>query len=84
MINKDIPKGYAFVFRNKVTCCVSDAVPIGLLIDKKKVEKFKNKDWLKLGGKFSLIKINNRHIGYLDISDIKSIKPPSEEKQYLY
>ena len=75
---------YALVFKYLITCCVADAIPVGIFIDKQSTNCFSDDDWVKVTGVVNLDKLDGNDVVVMALETIEKTEPPSKHAAYLF
>ena len=75
---------YALVFKYLISCCVADAIPVGIFIDKKRAKGFNNDDWVKVTGVVTLDKLDGNNVVVMSLKTIEKVEKPSKSAAYLF
>ena len=70
------------VSRFTITCCVADALAIGVVVDSPKASQFAADSWVRVTGSFSKGELDGKAMPILMADTITPIQPPREP--YLY
>jgi uncharacterized repeat protein (TIGR03943 family) len=85
--NDDVRRKYGektmILYRFMIACCAADAQPVALMVETKSAVNFQAENvWVKVQGRFTLIKDNGKTVPYLRDATISTVTRP--EKEYLY
>lgn len=75
---------YALVFKYLITCCVADAIPVGIFVDKDRTEGFSDNDWVKVTGVVNLGKLDGHDIVIMSLDTIEKVEKPSKNAAYMF
>lgn len=78
----DFPADTFMVARFTVSCCVADALPIGLPVTLADGSQFKDGDWVHVQGTFKAGMFVDQEVPILQVASIEAIEQP--EHPYLY
>ena len=75
-------KDQLMVSRFTITCCVADALAIGVVVDSPKASQFPDDSWVRVSGSFAKGELDGKAMPVLMADTITPIQPPQEP--YLY
>ncbi len=75
---------YALVFKYFITCCVADAVPVGIFVKKEKLQGFSDDDWVEVTGSVDLMKLKGYDVILMTLDTIKKVDKPSKGSAYMF
>jgi uncharacterized repeat protein (TIGR03943 family) len=70
------------VTRFTVSCCVADAVAIGVIVEAESAKEYPSDSWLRVRGKFSVREFDGRRVPVLVAEAVEPATQP--ERPYLY
>ncbi len=72
------------VFRYLITCCVADAMPVGVFVSSGAAEGIENNQWVRAEGKVELRKMDGFDVIFMDAANLQSLELPDKKAVYLY
>jgi uncharacterized repeat protein (TIGR03943 family) len=75
---------YSLVFKYLISCCVADAIPVGIFIQKQKTNSFSDDDWVKVTGVVNLDKMKGQDVVLMSLDTIEKVEKPSKSAAYLF
>ena len=77
-------KDMAIVFRYFVTCCAADAMPVGVVIKREKIQQMKNNDWVRVTGVVREETMDGLSVIFMELEQIEKTTMPSKSAIYIY
>ena len=75
---------FSVVFRYFISCCVADAMPVGVFIAGQKDSGIKDNDWVIAGGKVQYRKIEGYDVIFMTLENLGKKEKPSKNAVYVY
>jgi uncharacterized repeat protein (TIGR03943 family) len=75
---------FAVVFRYFISCCVADAMPVGVFIAGQKDSGIKDNDWVIAGGRVQYRQIDGYDVIFMTVENLEKKKKPSKNAVYIY
>lgn len=75
---------FSVVFRYFISCCVADAMPVGVFIAGQKDSGIKDNDWVIAGGKVQYRKIEGYDVIFMTVENLEKKEKPSKNSVYVY
>lgn len=72
------------VFRYFITCCVADAMPVGVFLANPKEAGLKNDDWVRVSGTVRMDQLDGYDIILMEMESIEKRQMPSKNAAYLF
>jgi uncharacterized repeat protein (TIGR03943 family) len=75
---------FSVVFRYFISCCVADAMPVGVFMAGKQDSGIKDNDWVMAGGRVAYRKIDGYDVIFMTVERLEKKKKPSKNAVYIY
>ncbi len=75
---------FAVVFRYFISCCVADAMPVGVFMAGQKDSGIKDNEWVIAGGRVQYRKIDGYDVIFMKVESLEKKKKPSKNAVYIY
>jgi putative membrane protein len=72
------------VFRYFIVCCVADAMPVGVFLEKPQGSDLKENDWVRISGRVVLGQLEGYDIIFMETPAIEKTDPPSKTAAYIF
>ncbi len=72
------------VFRYLITCCVADALPVGVFLDRATVEGATGDDWVRASGKVSKVQLDGYSVIFMAQASVEKREKPSKNAAYFF
>jgi putative membrane protein len=72
------------VFRYFITCCVADAMPVGVFLERPADPDLKDNDWLRVSGRVNMKQLDGYDIIFMEAPDVEKTDPPSKTSAYIF
>jgi len=72
------------VFRYLITCCVADALPVGIFLERAAVEGLDGDDWVRASGRVSKVQLDGYWIIFMAPASVEKQKKPSKNAAYFF
>jgi len=75
---------FSVVFRYFISCCVADAMPVGVFMSGQDNTDIKNNDWVIAGGRVQYRQIDGYDVVFMKVESLEKKKNPSKNAVYIY
>lgn len=72
------------VFRYFITCCVADALPVGVFLEKPAGLDLKDNDWVRVTGRVHMKQLDGYDIMFMGAPSVEKADPPSTASAYIF
>lgn len=72
------------VFRYLITCCVADAMPVGVFVSSGAAAGIENNQWVRAEGKVELRKMDGFDVIFMDADNLHPLEIPDKRAVYIY
>ena len=72
------------VFRYLITCCVADALPVGIFLDRASVEGLTGDDWVRASGRVNKVQLDGYSVIFMAKALVEKRTKPSKNAAYFF
>jgi uncharacterized repeat protein (TIGR03943 family) len=72
------------VFRYFVVCCMADALPVGVFMERPEHPDLKDNDWVRITGQVVMNRLDGFDILFMETAVVEKTDPPAKTSAYIF